>query len=72
MRCAFVVRLANSSQPSKGKFEGCVEEVDSGRDLKFCSAEELVRFLGDCFEMIQASQPTSNHAGDTEQDPDEC
>jgi hypothetical protein len=47
-----------------------VEEVDSGKELKFRSAEELLRFLGDCFEVIQASQ--AKQAGKAEQYSDEC
>lgn len=72
MRCAFVVRLASRSQPSEGRLEGCVEEVDSGLELKFQSADELVKFLGDCFLTIQASQAKGKRKGETTQNPDEC
>jgi hypothetical protein len=71
MRCAFVVKLGSKSKPSEGRYEGCVEEVDSGKELKFRSAEELLRFLGDCFEVIQASQ-AKEQAGKAEQYSDEC
>src|SRR5258708_7310481 len=50
MRGAFVVRLAAETEPARGRFEGWVEEVDSGSELKFRSAEELLRFLGQRFE----------------------
>ena len=72
MRCAFVVRLGSNSKPSEGSIEGCVEEVDSGRQLKFRSANELVAFLGNCFEEIQALQADDNQAGKDEQNSDEC
>ena len=72
MRCAFVVRLGSGSQPSEGRLEGSVEEVDSGKELRFRSAAELVRFLGECFEVIQASQAKINQAGNTAPGSDEC
>ena len=45
MRCAFVVQLGSESQPAETQFEGWVEEVDSGRQLRFRSTEELLEFL---------------------------
>src|SRR5262249_533694 len=50
MRGAFVVRLARDTNPSDDHFEGSVEEVDSGKELKFRSSDELVTFLGECFQ----------------------
>lgn len=47
MRGAFVVQLGNSSQPAQNQFEGLVEEVDSGKQLRFRSTEELLRFLSE-------------------------
>jgi len=29
---------------------GCVEEVDTGRELRFRSTDELLEFLGKCFD----------------------
>jgi hypothetical protein len=49
MRGAFVVRLLAETKPSSGLFEGWVEEVDSGTELRFHSVDELVRFLGQRF-----------------------
>jgi hypothetical protein len=49
MRCAFVVRLGPTTHPHEGKFEGLVEEVDTGKEQRFCSKEELLKFLGECF-----------------------
>jgi hypothetical protein len=49
MRCAFVVRLGRTTKPEEGRFEGLVEEVDTGKEQRFCSKEELLKFLGECF-----------------------
>jgi hypothetical protein len=49
MRGAFVIRLGRETQPTRGLFEGWVEEVDSGEELRFRSTEELLAFLGHCF-----------------------
>ena len=57
MRGAFVVRLARETNPSEGHFEGSVEEVDSGKELKFRSSAELVLFLGECFQAAIGETP---------------
>ena len=49
MRGAFVVRLGPETDPSTGHLEGSIEEVDSGKELKFQSSAELLRFLCECF-----------------------
>jgi hypothetical protein len=48
MRGAFVVRLGEVDS-LRGKFEGSAEEVDTGKRLKFRSAEELLGFLEHTF-----------------------
>jgi hypothetical protein len=55
MRAAFVVQLGPETKPSEGRFEGWVEEVDSCREQRFRSTEELLRFLGQRFDMVKAS-----------------
>jgi len=55
MRGAFVVQLGPETKPSEGRFEGLVEEVDSGRELRFRSAEELMNFLGQRFDLVTAA-----------------
>jgi hypothetical protein len=50
MRCGFVIRLGSATKPSEGRFEGWVEEVDTGKELRFRSNDELLRFLGERFE----------------------
>jgi len=48
MRGAFVVRLGEADS-LRGKFEGSAEEVDTGKRLKFRSAEGLLGFLEQTF-----------------------
>jgi hypothetical protein len=52
-RQAFVVQLANETRPSDRHFDGWIEEVDTGLELRFRSTEELLAFLGQCFERGQ-------------------
>ena len=59
MRGAFVIRLARETNPANGHFEGSIEEVDSGRELKFQSSTELLRFLGERFQAILAESEGS-------------
>jgi hypothetical protein len=53
MRGAFVVQLGSTSDPLQRRFEGWIEEVDTGRELRFRSTEELLSFLGQCFERLR-------------------
>jgi hypothetical protein len=52
MRGAFVVRLGPGTEPSKDRFEGQVEEVDSGKEVRFHSGQELLEFLGSRFNAV--------------------
>lgn len=54
MRLAFVIRLGKDTSPKDGKFEGWVEEVDSCVQRRFRSADELLHFLGERFELVSA------------------
>jgi hypothetical protein len=69
MRGAFVVQLGPETKPSEGRFEGLVEEVDSGRELRFRSAEELTNFLGQRFDLAKASVDKTRASDKTEQVP---
>jgi hypothetical protein len=40
------VRLGPGTNPSRGSFVGWVEVVDTGEELKFHSANELLQILG--------------------------
>ena len=62
MRGAFVVRLGRETNPSAGHFEGSVEEVDSGKELKFQSSAELLRFLCECFHATFEVMPEGDRA----------
>jgi hypothetical protein len=55
MRGAFVVQLGPETKPADGRFEGFVQEVDSCIELRFRSSEELLKFLGQRFELAIAS-----------------
>ena len=55
MRGAFVVQLGPETRPTEGRFEGWVQEVDSCTELRFRSGEELLKFLGQRFELVLAS-----------------
>lgn len=50
MRQAFVLQLGSETDPARGLFAGIIEEVDTGRELRFRSTEELLDFLTRCFE----------------------
>ena len=45
MQGAFVVCLGSQGEQSQEELEGRIEEVDSGRSLRFHSGEELIQFL---------------------------
>jgi hypothetical protein len=57
MRRAFVLQLGPDSQPRHRLFAGVIEEVDTGRELRFRSTEELLAFLGERFEAAQPGDP---------------
>ena len=41
--------VAKETKPSEDRFKGWVEEVDSGKELRFHSTGELIQFLGERF-----------------------
>jgi len=45
MRGAFVLRLRTDRGGTRGQIEGSVEEVDTGREIRFQSGTELLAFL---------------------------
>jgi hypothetical protein len=53
MRGAFVVQLRKVTQGSQ--LEGVVEEVDTGKQTKFLSENELIEFLRERFAQTQQS-----------------
>jgi len=69
MRGAFVVQLGPESDPAEKRFEGWVEEVDSGMELRFRSREELLKFLGARFDLVLASANKDRAGNKSEQVP---
>jgi hypothetical protein len=65
MRGAFVVQLGPATRPAEGQFEGLVQEVDSCTELRFRSSEELLKFLGQRFDLAMASSGKA-HVTDVE------
>ena len=63
MHRAFVVRLGPNTEPSLGRLEGLVEEVDTAEELRFHSSEELLGFLEQRFvkarRLLTAESKTS-------------
>jgi hypothetical protein len=56
MRGAFVVQLRKVT--GGNQMEGVVEEIDTGKQAKFLSENELIEFLRACFHQTQLEQPT--------------
>jgi hypothetical protein len=69
MRWAFVIQLASDSNPSQRHFAGRIEEVDSARELRFRSTDELLMFLGECF--ARSVHPGNPDNPDNPDDQDE-
>jgi hypothetical protein len=67
MRGAFVVQLGPETKPSEGRFEGWVEEVDSCTELRFRSTEELLRFMGQRFDLARPSAEKTEAGHKSEQ-----
>ena len=45
MQGAYIVCLGRHEEQSREELEGRIEEVDSGKSLRFHSGEELIEFL---------------------------
>ena len=72
MRQAFVLQLGSQTDVPRRHFEGCIEEVDTGRELRFKSTDELLEFLGQSFEAALRSgrDPNDRCPGETEKGGD--
>ena len=57
MRGTFVLRFAESSDR---RFSGWIEEVDTGKETRFNSAEDLLEFLGRCFDEAQRREHSND------------
>jgi hypothetical protein len=60
MRQAFVLTLGAETDPRRHYFVGFIEEVDTGRELRFKSTEELLEFLAQCFEAAEHQDGSSD------------
>jgi hypothetical protein len=52
-RETFVLRLAPETEPLNRHFEGWIEHVDTGEELRFRSTDELLSLLGVHFKLAQ-------------------
>ena len=68
MRLAFVIRLGLETRPAEGLFEGWVEEVDSCIERRFRSAEDLLLFLGQRFDLASKSSTPAPACSRTQTD----
>lgn len=65
MRRAFVLQLSSETDPANRHFEGCIEEVDTGREVRFRSTAELLAFLGECFGLArQTADPSDEESSE--------
>jgi len=53
------LQLAADAEASKHHFAGSIEEVDTGRELRFKSTEELLAFLAQCFVEVTKKEEIS-------------
>jgi hypothetical protein len=58
MKDAFVLRLGAESEPERRHFVGWIEEVDTARERRFQSTEELLTFLSECLTDFRLRQET--------------
>jgi hypothetical protein len=61
MKRAFVLQLLAGTEAPERNFVGFIEEVDTGRELRFRSTEELLAFLARCFE--EGNKPARERDG---------
>jgi hypothetical protein len=69
MRAAFVLQLGPETKPAEGRFEGWIEEVDSCTVRRFRTTEELLKFLGQRFELSVASTGKARTDGNQQTPP---
>ena len=66
MRDAFVLRLSPETEPMHDRLVGWVEEVDTGRELRFNSLDELLAFLATCLGESRERARRPLHSSDAE------
>jgi hypothetical protein len=57
MKLAFVLQLGTDTDVTRRHFVGRIEEVDTGRELRFNSTDELLTFLAECFDKSRMQKP---------------
>ena len=62
-----MVQLGRETKPAEGHFEGWIEDVDSGTELRFRSSDELLKFLGARFDLVLASANKDREGNKSEQ-----
>jgi hypothetical protein len=50
MHEVFVLTLGDGTDPRRRNFAGSFEHVDTGRERRFRSTDELLSFLADCLQ----------------------
>jgi hypothetical protein len=65
MRGAFIVQFGAETKPAEGIFEGWAQEVDTCTEFRFHSSVELLKFLGERFELTLRARKTDRE-GDVE------
>jgi len=63
MRGAFVVQLGSGREPAHDQFEGWVKEVESGKQLRFRSTQELHTFMSRRMQAASGPQDVQDKAG---------
>ena len=66
MQGAFVLRLSSEARPECGLYEGWIEEIDSGVELRFHSLNELLQFLAERFHAALESHVNDPDLGVTQ------
>ena len=59
MKCTFVVRFGPQTDAAARRFEGRVEEVDTGEELEFRSQAELLNFFSQRFLALDEAEAES-------------
>ena len=69
MRQAFVLQLGSKTESARRHFEGFIEEVDTGRELRFRSTDEMLEFLGKCFDqaLSKGREPDAGCGGESKE-----
>ena len=68
MRRAFVLQLGLETHTSQRHFEGWIEEVDTGKELRFKSTDELLTFLAQCADAARPRDLVRDEQGDGRED----